>query len=85
MSEFHLKDPDLKNSRLEIGFPSWAIEKDNFIDSQGKLIGTEYKESFQANVWKQRTHLCCPCNRCGLMDYSIGTTALNRLLEMCFN
>ena len=46
MSEFHFEDPDLKNSTLEIGFPSCAIEKDNFIDSQGK-VRTENKESFK--------------------------------------
>ena len=41
MNEFHCEDPDLKNSSLEMGFPSCAIEKDNFIDSQGKQIRTE--------------------------------------------
>ena len=64
MSEFHCKDPDLKNSTLEIGFPSCAIEKDNFIDSRGKQIRTENKESFQAEVRKQRAHLRCHCRRC---------------------
>ena len=48
MSEFHFKDPDVKNSTLRIGFPNCAIEKDNFIDSQGKQIRTENKESFQS-------------------------------------
>ena len=47
MSEFHFEDPDLKNSTLEKGFPSCPIEKDNFIDSQGKQIRTENKESFK--------------------------------------
>ena len=36
MNEFLFKDPDLKNSSLEIGFSSFAIEKDNLIDSQEK-------------------------------------------------
>ena len=27
MTEFHFEDPDLKNSTLEKGFPSCAIEK----------------------------------------------------------
>ena len=53
MSEFHFEDPDLKNSTLEIGFPSCAIEKDKFLDSQGKQIRTENKQSFQAEVRKQ--------------------------------
>ena len=57
MTEFHFEDPDLKNSALEIGFPSCAIEKDNFTDSQGKQIRTENKESFQAEVRKQK-HIC---------------------------
>ena len=63
MSEFHFEDPDLKNSTLEIGFPSCAIGKDHFIDSQGKLIWTENKESFQAKVRKHRTRLFCCCSR----------------------
>ena len=63
IDEFHFKDPDLKNSTLEIGFPSCAIEKDNFTDSQGKQIRTENKESFQAEVRKQRANLRCRCNR----------------------
>ena len=46
MSEIHFEDPDLKSSTLEVGFPSYAIEKDNFIDSQGKQICTENKEPF---------------------------------------
>ena len=58
MNEVHCKDPDLENSTLEIGFLSSAIEKDNFIDSQGKQIRKENKESFQAEVRKQRVHLC---------------------------
>ena len=41
MTEFHFEDPDLKNSTLETGFPSCAIEKDNFTDSQGKQIRTK--------------------------------------------
>ena len=64
MSEFHFEDPDLKNSTLEIGFPSCVVEKDNFIDSQGKQIRTENKESFKAEVRKQRAHLRCRCSRC---------------------
>ena len=63
MTEFHFEDLDLKSSTLEIGFPSCAIEKDNFIDSQGKQIRTENKESFQAKVRKQRAHSRCRCNR----------------------
>ena len=54
ITEFHIEDPDLKSSTLEIGFPSCAIEKDNFIDSQGKQIRTENKEFFKAKVRKQR-------------------------------
>ena len=54
MSEFRFEDPDLTNSTLEIGFPSCAIKKDNFTDSQGKQIRRENKESFQAEVRKQR-------------------------------
>ena len=50
MTEFRFEDPDLMNSTLEIGFPSCAIEKDNFTDSQGKQIRTENKESVQAEV-----------------------------------
>ena len=57
MTGFHFEEPDLKSSTLEIGFPSCAIEKDNFPDSQGKQIRTENKESFQAEVGKQR-HIC---------------------------
>ena len=63
MSEFHFEDPDLKNSTLEIGFPSCAIEMENFIDPQGKQIRTENKESFQAEVRKQRAHLRCRYRR----------------------
>ena len=54
MGLFRFEDPDLMNSTLEIGFPSCAIEKDNFTDSQGKQIRTENKESFRAEVRKQR-------------------------------
>ena len=57
MTEFHFEDPDLKNCTLEIGFPSCAIEKDNFTDSQGKQIRTENKESFQAEV-RNNGHIC---------------------------
>ena len=57
MTEFHFEDPNLKNSTLEIGFPSCSIEKDNFTDSQGKQFRMDNKESFQTEVWKQR-HLC---------------------------
>ena len=63
MSEFHFEDPDLKISTLEVGFPSCAIERDNFIDSQGKKIRTENKESFQAEARKQRVHLRYRCSR----------------------
>ena len=63
MTEFHLEDPDLKNGTLEIGFPSRAIEKDNFTDSQGKQIRTKNKESFQEEVRKQSVHLRCCCSR----------------------
>ena len=47
MTEFHFEDPDLKNSTLEIGFPSCAIEKDNLTGSQGRQIRIENKESFK--------------------------------------
>ena len=57
MTEFHFEDPDLKNSTSAIGFPSCAIEKDNFIDSQGKQIRTENKESFQTEV-RKKGHIC---------------------------
>ena len=60
---FHFEDPGLKNGTLEIGFPICAIEKDNFTDSQGKQIRTENKESFQAEVRKQRAHLRSRCSR----------------------
>ena len=56
---FHLEDPDLENSTPEIGFPNCAIEKGNFIDSQGKQIRMENKESFPAKGKKQREHLSC--------------------------
>ena len=48
MTEFHFEDPDLRNSTLEIGFPSCAIEKDNFTDSQGKQIRTEKQGVFSS-------------------------------------
>ena len=63
MSEFRLEDPDLKNSTLETGLPSCAIVKDNFTESQGKQIRMENKESFQAEVRKQREHLYCRFSR----------------------
>ena len=65
MTEFHFEDPDLNlSSTLEIGFPSCAIEKDNFFTySQGKQIRTENKESIQAEVRKQKAYLCCRCSR----------------------
>ena len=51
MRELHFKDPDLRNSTLDIGFPCCGIEKDNFIDSQGKQICMENKkESCQAKA-----------------------------------
>ena len=56
MTDFHFEDPDLKNRMLEIGFPSCEIGKKNFTDSL-KQIRTENKESFQAEVRKQR-HIC---------------------------
>ena len=56
MTEFQFEDPDLKSSMLEIGFPSCAMEKDSFTDSQGKQIRTENKKSFQAEFQKQRAH-----------------------------
>ena len=64
MSEFHFEDLDLRNSKSETGFPSCAIEKDNFIDSQGKQVHTENKKSFQAEVRKQRVILRCRCSPC---------------------
>ena len=60
MTEFHFEDPDLKNSTLEIGFPSCAIEKDNFTDSPGKQIRTENKESRKSET---KAHLRCRCSR----------------------
>ena len=54
MTEFHYEDPDLKNSTLEIGFPSCAIEKD---DSQGKQNRTENKESFKPK-FGNKGHIC---------------------------
>ena len=63
MNEILCEDADLKNSTLEIVFPSCEIEKDNFVDSQGKQLRTENKESFQVEVRKQRVHLCCRCSR----------------------
>ena len=62
MTEFHFEDPDLKSSTLEIGFSSCAVEKGNLTDSQGKQIRKENKESFQAEVRKQRAHLRCHCS-----------------------
>ena len=56
MNDIHFEDPNLKNST------SCAIEKDNFIDSQGKQIRMENKESFQAVVRKQRSHLRSRCS-----------------------
>ena len=51
--EFHSEDPDLKNSKLEIGLPSCTIAKDNFTDSQGKRIRMKSKKPFQIEVRKQ--------------------------------
>ena len=62
MSEFHLEDLDVNNSTLEIGFPSFATEKDNFIDSQGRQIHAENKKYFQAEVRKQRALLRYRCS-----------------------
>ena len=62
MTEFHFEDPDVKNTPLEIGLPSCAIAKDNFTDPQGKQIRMENKESFQAEVRKQREHSHCRCS-----------------------
>ena len=63
MSESHFENPDLKNIMLEIGFPRCAVEKDSFIESRGKQIRMENKESFQAEARKQQAHLCCRCIR----------------------
>ena len=60
MSEFHFEDPELKNSMVEIGFLKCAIEKDDFIHSQGWQLRTENNESFQAEVRKKRAHLPLP-------------------------
>ena len=46
MTEFHFEDPDLKDSTLEIGFPSCAIAKDNFTDSQGSKFERKTKSLF---------------------------------------
>ena len=57
MTEFHFEDPDLKKSTLEIGFPSCAIEKDNFTDPRGKQIRTENKELFEPK-FGNKGHIC---------------------------
>ena len=59
---FYFEDSDLRNSTLEIGFPSCAIEKGNYLDSHGKQIRTVNKESSQAKIRKQRANLCCRCS-----------------------
>ena len=55
MSEFRFEDTDLMNSTLEIGFPSSAIEKDNFTDSQGKQIQRKTKSLFKPNFGNKGT------------------------------
>ena len=57
MAKFHFEDPDLKNSMLEIGFPSFADERDNFIDSKRNQIRTENKESFKPK-FRSKGHIC---------------------------
>ena len=57
MTEFHFEDPGLRNSTLEIGFPSCAIEKANFTDSQGKQIRAETKSLFKPKFGNKR-HIC---------------------------
>ena len=41
MSEFRLEDPDMKNSTLEIGFLTCAIEKDKFPEYTHSVISTQ--------------------------------------------
>ena len=59
MSEFHFEDPDLKNSTLEIGFLSCAIEKDNFIDSQlkGRKFERKTRSLFKLK-FGNKGHIC---------------------------
>ena len=57
MTEFHFEDLDLKDSTLEMGFPSCAIEKDNFTDSQGKQIRTEKNSLFKPK-FGNKGHIC---------------------------
>ena len=47
---------DLQYRAPEIGLPSCEIKKDNFIDSKGKQIRTEKKESCESKVLKQKQH-----------------------------
>ena len=58
MAEFHLQDPDLKNSTLEIGFQSCAIEKGNFTDSQGKQILERKTKSLFKPKFGNKGHIC---------------------------
>ena len=55
MSEFRFEDPDLKSSTLEIGFPSCAIEKDNFTDSLGSKFERKTKSLFKPNFGNKGT------------------------------
>ena len=57
MTEFHFEDPDLKKSTTEERFPSCAIERDDFTDSQGKQIQTNNKEPFEAKERKGKLAL----------------------------
>ena len=45
---------DLQCKTPEIGPPSCEIEEDNFIDSRGKQIRTENKESLESKVLNQK-------------------------------
>ena len=57
MSEFRFEDPDLKNSTLEIGFLSCAVEKDNFIGSQGSKFARKTKSLFKPK-FGNNGHIC---------------------------
>ena len=58
MSGFHFEDPDLKSSTLEIRFQSSAIEKDNFIDAQGKHIRSQGKQGVLVSVLVAKGPYC---------------------------
>ena len=57
MNQFHYEDPDLIDSTLEIGFPSCAIEKDNFMDSQGSKFERKTRSLFKSK-FGNKGHIC---------------------------